>query len=215
MVLAQRLNDDLKEALRAGDTRRRSVIRLVLAAGKNAELAKNGPLTPEEVAATLKAAGLTLGRDQANLALEASWASRRGELRADDPAYAGLDPRAIAALAAAGAARAARGGALTDAELEEVIRKQAKQRQDSAEAYRKAGRPDLAATEEAELAVLQEYLPQPLTAEELRALVRETIAETGASGPRDMGKVIPAVLARAGNRADGRAVSAVARELLH
>ena len=209
MTLIERLNEDLKTALRTGDARRRSVIRLVLAAAKNAELTKNGPLTPEEVAAALKAAGLTLSREQVNPALEASWARRRGE-----PIPAGVDARAVDVLAQAGDAKAAQAGPLTDAEVEEIIQKQAKQRRDSIEAYRKGGREDLAASEEAELAILQEYLPQPLGPDELRALVREVIAEIGATGPRDMGKVIPAVMARAGKRADGRAVSAVARELL-
>jgi uncharacterized protein YqeY len=209
MTLLQRLNDDLKAALRAGDTRRRSVIRLILAAAKNAELIKNGPLTPEEVAATLKAAGLSLSRDQANAALEASWARRRGE-----PVPEGANEAAVAALAAAGEARAARGGALTDAEVEEIIQKQAKQRRDSIDAYRKANREDLAAAEEAELAELLAYLPRPLTPDELRVLAREVIAQVGASGPRDMGKVMPALMARVGQRADGRAVSAIVKELL-
>ncbi len=214
MSLVQRLNDDLKEALRSGDARRRSVIRLVLAAVKNAELVKNGPLTPEEVTAALKGAGLTLSREQANLALEASWAQRRGELPVDGSPAAAIDPRAIAVLAEAGEAKAGRSGPLTDAEVEDIIQKQAKQRQDSIEAYRRAGRDDLAANEEAELAVLQSYLPQPLTPEELRTLAQAAIAETGASGPRDMGKVMPVIMARAGKRADGRTVSAVVRELL-
>lgn len=214
MSLVQRLNDDLKEALRSGDARRRSVIRLVLAAVKNAELVKNGPLTPEEVTAALKGAGVALSREQANLALEASWAQRRGELPADGSPAAAIDPRAIGVLAEAGEAKAGRGGPLTDAEVEDIIQKQAKQRQDSIEAYRQAGRADLAANEEAELAVLQSYLPQPLTPEELRTLAQAAIAETGASGPRDMGKVMPVIMARAGKRADGRSVSAVVRELL-
>jgi uncharacterized protein YqeY len=209
MTIGERLTDDLKSAMRSGDTVRRDVIRLILAAAKNAELVKNGPLTPEEVAAALKAAGLSLSRDQINPALEASWAKRRGE-----PVAANLDPRAVDALAQAGEAKAAKAGPLTDDEIEEIIQRQAKQRRDSIDAYQAGGRADLAAKEETELAVLLGYLPQPLAPEELRALVREAIAEVGATGPRDMGKVMPAVMARAGKRADGKAVSAVVRELL-
>jgi hypothetical protein len=209
MTIGERLTDDLKSAMRAGDTVRRDVIRLILAAAKNAELVKNGPLTPEEVAAALKAAGLSLSRDQINPTLEASWAKRRGE-----PVAANLDPRAVDALAEAGEAKAAKAGPLTDDEIEEIIQRQAKQRRDSIDAYQAGGRADLAAKEETELAVLLGYLPQPLAPEELRALVREVIAEVGATGPRDMGKVMPAVMARAGKRADGKAVSAVVRELL-
>jgi uncharacterized protein YqeY len=209
MTIADRLTADLKEAMRGGDTLRRDVIRLVLAAIKNAELVKNGPLTPDEVAAALKQAGLSLPRDQVNPTLEASWASRRGE-----PVPAGLDPRAVAALAAAGEAKAAKSGPLSDAEVEEILQRQAKQRRDSIDAYRAGGRDDLAAKEEAELAILVSYLPQPLTTDELRELARTAIAEVGASGPRDMGKVMPIVMARAGARADGKAVSAAVRELL-
>jgi uncharacterized protein YqeY len=209
MTISQRLTDDLKSAMRAGDTVRRDVIRLVLAAMKNAELVKNGPLTPEEAAAALKAAGLSLPRDQINATLEASWAKRRGE-----PVPAGLNERAIEVLVQAAEAKAARAGPLTDAEVEEIIQRQAKQRRDSIDAYRAGGREDLAAKEEAELAVLLSYLPQPLSPDELRALVRQVIAEVGATGPRDMGKVMPAAMARAGKRADGKAVSAMVRELL-
>jgi uncharacterized protein YqeY len=209
MSLAERIANDLKEALRAGDTTRRSVLRLLLAAMKNAEIVKNGPLTPEEVATTLKRAGVALSREQAHRALEASWAMRRGE-----PYDTDLDQAAVSALAEAGATKAASAGPLSDAEVEEIIQKQAKQRRDSIEAYRQAGRTDLAANEEAELTVLIGYLPQPLSTDELTEIARQVIAETGASSQRDLGKVMPLVMARVGKRADGRAVNAVVRQLL-
>ena len=209
MSINQRLTDDLKQAMRGGDTLRRDVIRLALAAIKNAELVKNGPLTPDEVAAALKAAKLSLTRDQINPTLEASWARRRGE-----PTPPGLDERAIEALARAGQAKAATSGPLTDAEIEEILQRQAKQRRDSIDAYRAGSRNDLAAKEEAELAILLDYLPQPLGSDELRTLVHEVIAQVGASGPRDMGKVMPAVMARVGQRADGKTISTLVRELL-
>lgn len=209
MTLLERLNNDLKAALRSGDVRQRSVIRLVLAAVKNAALVKNGPLTPDEVAATLKAAQLTLSREQIQPALEASWEVRRGGAMPE-----GVNAAAVTALAAAGAQKAAQAGDLTDAEIEEVIQRQAKQRRDSIEAYRKAGREDLAANEEAELSLLAAYLPTPLTADELRDLASMVIAEIGATSPRDMGRVIPAVLARAGQRAEGRLVSSIVKDVL-
>jgi uncharacterized protein len=209
MSLAERLSTDLKDALRSGDTTRRSVLRLLLAAMKNAELVKNGPLTPEEVGAVLKRAGVSLSREQAHRALEASWAARRGE-----PYDTDLNAAAVAALAEAGAARAASAGPLGDAEVEEIIQKQAKQRRDSIEAYQRANRPDLAATEEAELTVLLGYLPQPLSTDELTEIARQVIAEAGATSQRDLGKVMPLVMARVGTRADGRSVNAVVRQLL-
>lgn len=209
MALAERLANDLKDAMRAGDTARRDVIRLLLAAVKNAELVKNGPLTPEEVAAALTAAGLSLPRDQVHPTLEAAWAVRRGEPAPDE-----LDVRAVTALVAASAAKAAQAGPLTDDEVEVLVRKQAKQRRDSIEAYRAGSRPDLAAREEAELALLGDYLPQPISDEELIALVRTAIDEVGATSLRDMGKVMPVAMARVGGRADGKAVSAAVRALL-
>jgi hypothetical protein len=209
MSLLERLNDDLKAALRSGDSRRRSVIRLLLAAVKEAELVKNGPLTPDQVAATLKAANLNLGRDQTRAALEASWAYQRGE-----PVPAGLATAAVVALASAGAAKKARGGPLTDDEVLDIIQRQAKQRRDSIAAYTAGGRSDLADNEAAELAVLTGYLPQPLGTDELKHLIAEVIGSTGASGPRDIGRVMPVVMARVGPLADGRTVSSLVKELL-
>lgn len=95
-----------------------------------------------------------------------------------------------------------------------VLQRQIKQRQDSIEQFQQAGRDDLVARESAQLAILREYLPAGLRPEEVEALVREAIAETGATGPRDMKLVMPAAIARAAGRADSRAISEAARRLL-
>ena len=142
----QRLEADLRVAMKAGDQATRDTVRYVLAAIKNAEIDKRGPLAP-----------------------------------ADESA---------------------------------VLRRLGKQLTDAIEQYRAGGREDLAAREEAQLAVLRRYLPQPLSDEELAALVDEVIREVGASGPKDMGKVMPALIERAGGRADGRRLSAAARAAL-
>ena len=92
--------------------------------------------------------------------------------------------------------------------------KEVKRRREAAELYRKANREDLAAAEEAEAAILGEYLPRQLTAEELRPLVAAAIAELGGAGPADMGKVMPALMQRFKGQADGRVISQVAREVL-
>lgn len=99
------------------------------------------------------------------------------------------------------------GTELTDAEATAVIRKQLKQRQDSATQFKDAGRDELAAKEEAEIVILEAYLPAPLSAEEISALVDEAVAETGASSKADMGKVMKLVQERAAGRADGKALS--------
>jgi len=144
--LKQKLETDLKQAIRAKDNVRRSVIRLVMAAIKNAEIARRA--------------------------------------------------------------------ALDDADILGVIAKEVKQRHESIEAFRQGNRHDLVAQEEAELAILQEYLPQQLTREEIIAEARQVIAEVGAQGPGDKGKVMPKLIAQLKGRADGREINTVVTELL-
>jgi uncharacterized protein YqeY len=96
---------------------------------------------------------------------------------------------------------------LDDGEAAQVIRKQVKQRQDSIESFEKGGRPELAAKEKEELAMLQAYLPQGLSAEELANVVRETISEVGATSKAQMGAVMKALQVKVAGRADGRMLS--------
>ncbi|MEY2506872.1 MAG: uncharacterized protein QOH01_1201 [Verrucomicrobiota bacterium] len=103
---------------------------------------------------------------------------------------------------------------LDDAAATQVIRKQVKQRHDSIESFEKGDRPELAAKEKEELEILNAYLPKGLSADELSALVRETITEAGATSRAQMGAVMKALQAKAAGRADGRALSAeVQRQL--
>lgn len=103
---------------------------------------------------------------------------------------------------------------LSDDEVLEVIRREVKKRHDSAEVYSGAGRQELADRESAEAAVLESYLPRQLDDDAVRALVTSAIAESGATGPRDMGKAMGAARKRAGAEADGRRLSAeVSRQL--
>jgi uncharacterized protein YqeY len=87
-------------------------------------------------------------------------------------------------------------------------------RRDSIEAFRKGGRAELVDKEEQELAVISGYLPTQLSEAEVRAIVERVLAETGATGPRDMGKVMPKVLAETKDKADGRQVSGIVQALL-
>jgi uncharacterized protein YqeY len=96
---------------------------------------------------------------------------------------------------------------LDDAEVVQVIRKQVKQRQDSIEQFEKGGRPELAAKEKEELALLNAYLPQGLGAEELANIVRETVAELGATSKAQMGAVMKALQGKIAGRADGKTLS--------
>ncbi len=144
--LKQKLMDDLKQAIRGGDKVSRSVIRLVMAAIKNAEIARQASLDNADV----------LG----------------------------------------------------------VIAKEVRQRQESIEAFKQGNRPDLVAQEEAEMAVLNEYLPRQMTRDEIIAEVRRVIEEVGAHGLSDKGKVMPKLIAQLKGKADGREINAVVTELL-
>ena len=144
--LKQKLMDDLKQAMRSGDEVKRSAIRLLMAAIKNAEIARQ----------------------------------------------AGLE----------------------DADIFGIIAKEIRQRKESIEAFKQGNRQDLVAREEAELAILEKYLPQQVTREEIVEAARRIIEEVGAQGPGDKGKVMPKIIAQLKGRADGREINAVVTELL-
>ena len=146
MTLIEELQDDVKEAMRAGDTARRDALRLILASLKSAEKDLLRPLTEDE-------------------------------------------------------------------ELQ-VLQRERKKRIEAAEAFRGGGREEQAAKEEAELAVLEEFMPEPLTEEELERILDDAIAENGATSMRDMGRVMKDVMPQVAGRADGAAVSQMLREKL-
>jgi len=100
-------------------------------------------------------------------------------------------------------------GELDEAAVTDVLQKQAKMRRDSIDAFRKGERAELVAKEQAELDLIQSYLPAQLSESDVRAIVDRVVAETGAAGPRDMGKVMPKVLAETKDRADGKQVASI------
>jgi len=144
--LKQKLTGDIEQAMRSGDKTRRSTIRLLMAAIKNAEIARRGDLDDTDI----------LG----------------------------------------------------------IIAKEVRQRQESIEAFKQGNRQDLVAGEEVELAILQEYLPQQMTREEVMEAARRVIEEVGAQGPGDKGKVMPKLIPQLKGKADGREINAVVTELL-
>ena len=99
-------------------------------------------------------------------------------------------------------------------EIQKVIATLSKQRSEAIELYRRGGRNDLAQKEEAELEILQAYLPQPLTEQEVQTLIRESIAESGATGVQDLGKVMKQVMPKVSGRSDGKRVNELAKALL-
>ena len=103
---------------------------------------------------------------------------------------------------------------LDDAAVLAVIQKQVKQRRESVEEFKKANRTDLVEKEEAELTVLATFLPAQASREEIVAAAKAAIAESGASSPKDMGKVMPILTKKLGATADGRTISEVVKELL-
>jgi uncharacterized protein len=106
------------------------------------------------------------------------------------------------------------GRPLTEEEEQVVLRRQLKQREESAEAFRRAGREEQAASESAEAEIVRGYLPEPLAAEELEKIVQTSIGETGATGMKDMGAVMGRAMALAGGRAQGRELASLVRKRL-
>lgn len=145
-ALKQKLSDDLKQAIRGRDKLRSSVIRLIMAAIKNAEIAKQA--------------------------------------------------------------------SLDEADILGIITKEARQRKESIEAFRQGDRQDLVAQEEAELAILKDYLPRQISRDEIIAYARKVIDQVGAQGPRDKGKVMTQLIPQLKGKADGREINAVVTELL-
>jgi uncharacterized protein YqeY len=144
--IEERLRADLKTAMRARDDVRKTTIRMTLAALKNARVAKNADLTPDEA----------LG----------------------------------------------------------VVSKEARQLQDAIVEYRRGNREDLVEAASAQIDILKEYLPQPLSEDEIRELVQQAIAETGAASPKQMGLVMRVLMPQVRGRADGGMVSQMVRTVL-
>ncbi len=103
---------------------------------------------------------------------------------------------------------------LTDADIEAIIVKQIKQRNDAIAQFKEGGREDLVEKNEKELEILRSYLPEPMSEEDVRATLEEIVKETGASGMKDMGKVMTAAKEKIGTRAEGRVINQIAKELL-
>ena len=106
------------------------------------------------------------------------------------------------------------GGEVSEEKEVSMLQKMMKQRRDSLEIYQQQNRPDLAQKEQEEMAVIERFLPKQLSEEELNAELRQVIAETGASSPADMGKVMGVATKKLAGRADGKAISAAVKELL-
>jgi uncharacterized protein YqeY len=135
-------------------------------------------------------------------------------MRAKDTTKLGVLRMLKSALKYAAIAKSGAEAQLNDTEASQVIRKQAKQRQDSIESFEKGGRAELAIKEKEELSILNEYLPQAMSADEVAKVVRETIAETGATSRAQMGAVMKALQANLGGRVDGKTLSAEVQKQL-
>jgi uncharacterized protein YqeY len=135
-------------------------------------------------------------------------------MRAKDATKLGVLRMIKSALKYAAIAKSGAEAELNDAEAVQVIRKQAKQRQDSIESFEKGGRAELADKEKQELAILNTYLPQGMSPDELAKIVRETIVELGATSKAHMGAVMKALQAKTDGRADGKTLSAEVQKQL-
>jgi len=135
-------------------------------------------------------------------------------MRARDATRLGVLRMLKSALKYAAIAKSGAEAELSEAEAVQVIRKQARQRQDSIESFEKGGRVELAKKENEELSILNGYLPQAMSGDELARIVSETIAETGATSKAQMGAVMKAVQAKVAGRADSRTLSAEVQKQL-
>ena len=135
-------------------------------------------------------------------------------MRAKEATKLGVLRMLKSALKYAAIAKSGAEAALSDGEAVQVIRKQAKQRQDSIESFEKGGRAELADKEKEELAILNTYLPQAMNQDELAKVVRETIAELGATSKAQMGVVMKALQGKVAGRADGKTLSAEVQKQL-
>ncbi len=162
MALKDILKEDQKNALKTGDTQRRTLLGMVLAAIKNKELEKRSKLV----------------------------------VTVTDPA------------------KLERQSELNDTETMAVVASEVKRRRDSVAEFEKGGRPELAASEQAEIDILVTYLPEQMSDETLRDLIQNNIADMGASSIKDMGKIIAAVMAEVKGKADGQRVSSFVKEEL-
>ena len=138
----------------------------------------------------------------------------KGAMRAKDAPKLGVLRMLKSALKYAAIAKSGAEAELSDAEAIQVIRKQAKQRQDSVESFEKGGRAELAEKEKEELAILNTYLPQAMSLDELAKIVRETISELGATSKAQMGAVMKALQTKTGGRADSKTLSAEVQKQL-
>ena len=138
----------------------------------------------------------------------------REAMRAKDTTKLGVLRMLKSALKYAAIAKAGAESELSDTEVAQVIRKQARQREDSIESFEKGGRAELAEKEKEELSILNSYLPQSMSTDEISKVVRETIAEIGATSKAQMGGVMKALQAKVGGRADGKTLSAEAQKQL-
>jgi len=146
--------------------------------------------------------------------LERVDADLKDAMRAKNATKLGVLRMLKAALKNAAIEKSGAEAALDNAETIQVIRKQTKQRQDSIESFEKGGRAELAAKEKEELSILNSYLPQAMSADELTKIVRETITEVGATSKAQMGAVMKALQEKIAGRADGKTLSAeVQRQL--
>lgn len=211
MTIREQLTKDLAAAMRAKEEVRRDTIRMLQAAVKNTELEAR----QKRMQAILGAEQHDLQQHMASLQGDALASFKARVANASDEELAAIKDELGIRRTAEREAAIANPPQLADDEVVDVIRRQVKQRRDSIEAYEKAGRLELAANERAELAVLQAYLPeQPLSDNELWAVVQEVIAEVGATTPREMGKVMAALLPRIKDRADGKTASQLVKNAL-
>jgi uncharacterized protein YqeY len=206
MTLKEQIMKDLQDAMRSGDDLRKETLRLVRSAIRNSEMARSAHILDLVSQGEAGAPIEMLAQTERDVYAEVKRRRRLAQEYDDSEnlEMAAAERDAIGALVE-------RYAQLDDKGVEEVIRKEIKQRRESAETYEKAGRMDLADKERAEVVILEAYLPQQMSEEEIEAEVRAILAETGA---REMSKVMPVAMGRLKGKAEGRLINKVVTRVL-
>jgi uncharacterized protein len=202
MPLKEQLADDLKDAMRAGDEVRKSTLRAVITEIQKAEVPQVAEhrITPGD---TWEGIAAKHAADPGDLARSYGASQRDPVPERDDDGHPVT--KLVVRLPAS---------PVNDEAVQALIAKQVKQRRDSIDAFTKASRQDLVDKEAAELRVLEAYMPAQMGRDDIATEARAVIAEVGASGPGDKGKVMSTLMRRLSGRADGRTINEVVTELL-
>lgn len=215
MSLKDQLVRDLQDAMRSGDEMKKSTIRLLRSAVRSAEMARTQSILSGEVTDSSILQDPRYQELQRHRRAAETYESAAAQYREAEQLDLAAQQDDLAARERSEVGRIVEQlNVLDDKAVQDVLRTEIKQRRDAQSIYERANRMDLAEKEQAEAALIEAYLPQQMSEAEIEAEVRTIINEVGASGPKDMSKVMPVAMSRLKGRAEGRLVNKVVTSIL-